>query len=221
MMLPVISRVLSWIATLLTPIAVVLTVARLLASPAFLTFEYNTPNFPQDMYGFTKEDRLYWGSFAVEYLTNRAGIEYLADQRFPDGTPVYNERELSHMVDVKNTVRATLAVWYGALAVLLVLGIWARLGKWWGDYLNGLRRGGWLTVGLLGSIILFVVAAFGVFFVAFHEVFFQPGTWMFLYSDTLIRLFPERFWRDLFIVIGLLSLLAGLALALGLRRRRA
>jgi len=58
-----------------------------------------------------------------------------------------------------------------------------------------------------------------VFFVAFHEVFFDPGTWVFRYSDTLIRLFPERFWRDAFLAIAALSLVGGLAVALGLRQK--
>jgi integral membrane protein (TIGR01906 family) len=78
-------------------------------------------------------------------------------------------------------------------------------------------RGGWLTVVLVGVIVSAVVIGFGVFFVFFHEVFFDPGTWIFRYSDTLIRLFPERFWRDAFLAIGGLSLAGGLILALGLR----
>ena len=36
---------------------------------------------------------------------------------------------------------------------------------------------------------------------------------MFEWSDTLIRMFPERFWRDIFILVGALSLGGGLALA--------
>lgn len=37
----------------------------------------------------------------MNYLTNDEGIEFLGDLKFPDGSPVYNERELHHMVDVK------------------------------------------------------------------------------------------------------------------------
>jgi uncharacterized membrane protein len=54
-------------------------------------------------------------------------------------------------------------------------------------------------------------------FVAFHNVFFEAGTWQFLFSDTLIRLFPERFWRDTFIAVGVLSAAAGFAVAYFLR----
>jgi integral membrane protein (TIGR01906 family) len=68
-------------------------------------------------------------------------------------------------------------------------------------------------------ILVAVLIAFSVFFVFFHEIFFDPGTWVFRFSDTLIRLFPQRFWRDTFIAIGLLAIAGGLALGLGFRRK--
>src|SRR4030067_1384188 len=119
------------------------------------------------------------------------------------------------MVHVKNVVKATLVVWYISLAILIGLGVWAVVGGWWDTYRLGLVRGGWLTVIFVGSVVLFVLVGFGVFFVYFHEVFFNPGTWIFEYSDTLIRLFPERFWRDAFLVIGGVSMFCGLALVFG------
>ena len=69
-------------------------------------------------------------------------------------------------------------------------------------------------------IIVFVLLSFGVFFVAFHNVFFDPGTWMFEFSDTLIRLFPERFWRDIFIYVGVLAGGAGLLIGFLLNKNR-
>jgi uncharacterized membrane protein len=62
-----------------------------------------------------------------------------------------------------------------------------------------------------------MLLSFGVFFVAFHNVFFEPGTWVFYYSDTLIRLFPERFWRDIFLYVGGFAIISGLALGWGLK----
>jgi integral membrane protein (TIGR01906 family) len=210
---------LGWLVTLLTPLVLVLTAVRLLMMPAFLTFEYNTPNFPLDSYGFTKEDRLYWSNIALEYLLNDAGIEFLGDLRFADGNPVYNARELRHMVDVKIAVQTALTVWRITLAALVLLAIWAWLGGWIEIYQRGLGRGGWLTAIAIAFIILFVLVSFGVFFVAFHNVFFDPGTWMFEFSDTLIRLFPERFWRDIFIYVGILSGGAGLLIGFLLRKK--
>jgi len=41
-------------------------------------------------------------------------------------------------------------------------------------------------------------------------VFFAQGTWTFYTSDTLIRMFPERFFRDIFITVGGIAALLGL-----------
>ena len=230
---PQIKTMLSWMVTLLTPILLVIAAIRLLLTPTFLIIEYNTPDFPPDPYGFTKAERLRWSKIAVEYLLIDAEISFLGDLRFPEGqqappescrnmddcTRLYNDRELKHMLDVKIVTQAALRVGYFSLAAILLLGIWAWRGGWWEAFRQGMGRGGWLTVFLLIGVILFVILAFGVIFVAFHNVFFESGTWQFLFSDTLIRLFPERFWRDTFIAIGVLAGGAGLVLVYTLRPR--
>jgi len=209
----------SWLVTLLTPVVLVLAGVRLLLTPTFLQVEYNLPGFPADQYGFTKEDRLYWSGIALEYLLNSQGIEFLSNLEFEDGSPVYNERELRHMVDVKIVVKNVLSIWYVILGLLILLGVWAWFGKWGDSFLRGVSRGGWLTGILLGTAILLVLLSFGVFFVGFHQVFFEQGTWTFLYSDTLIRLFPERFWRDTFLFIGIFAGGCGFLLGYFVRRK--
>lgn len=201
-----------WMITIATPAVLTLTAVRLLMTPLFLRIEYNLPAFPPDPYGFTKEERLYWSDIALEYLLNDAGIEFLADLRFEDGSPVYNQRELRHMIDVKNVVQATLRVWYGLLIFFAGVGVFAWKSGRWSDFRLAIQRGGIWTLILLGGIILFVLVGFGIFFVAFHNVFFEPGTWVFHWSDTLIRLFPERFWRDTFLFVGGLAMLGGFLL---------
>ncbi len=214
-----------FISLLVMPVLILTTVWAML-HPAFLILEYNTPGFPADSYGFTKAERLYWARYAVDYLRNDADISYLADLRFPDGqqvppqscvqmddcTRLYNERELQHMVDVKHVVRQALTVWQVSLLMLPVLGVWAWRGGWWDDFRRAVARGGLWTTGFSGFIIVFVLVGFGVIFVAFHEIFFASGTWMFYYSDTLIRLFPERFWRDAFLLVAGIPALAGFLL---------
>ena len=212
-------RWLSWIVAILVPVVLILTSVRLLMTPAFVNLEYRTPNFPSDPYGFTQEDRLYWSQIALDYLLNDEGISYLENLQFEDGSQVYNARELKHMVDVKNVLQAALLVWYASLISIFLLGIWAYWGAWWDEYKHGLARGGWITVLLIAVTLVGVLIAFSVLFVFFHQVFFDSGTWVFRFSDTLIRLFPERFWRDTFIAIGMLSIAGGLALGLGFRRK--
>ena len=230
----IVLKILTWIVALILPVVLTLLAVRLVMNPWYVEVEYRTPNFPADSYGFTREERLSYSKIAIEYLLNEADISFLGDLRFPEGqqapefscqfmddcTKMYNERELGHMLDVKIVVQGALRVLYAGVVILAVLGLWAWFGKWWGAYLQGLGRGGWLTVALLGAIILFVLLAFGIIFVFFHEIFFASGTWTFYYSDTLIRLFPERFWRDTFLMVGGIAAVMGVALGWGLRKRK-
>ncbi len=225
-------RILSWLVTLLTPVIIVMSVARMLFTPGYLVIEYHMLGFPTDPYGFSLQDRVKYGSLAVDYLNNSAGISFLGDLRFPAGqqtppetcqemtdcTRLFNDRELQHMVDVKNVYRAALLVVEASVITALLLLLWAWRGHWLRDYLKGLQRGGLLTLVLLGLILLFILAAFNIFFVFFHEIFFKAGTWTFLYSDTLIRLFPERLWQDTFMIGAGLSALLGLLFYFGFRR---
>lgn len=216
--------ILSSLVALLVPIALIGLGLRVLLTPFFLKIEYNMPYFPPDEYGFTKEDRLRWAPYALDYLTNNEDISYLADLKFDDGTPLYNERELSHMDDVKLVTQGSLRVWYITLALLLALGIWAWFGGWWQTYLLGLMRGGWLMIGLAVTIGLIVVVGIAInpnifwsFFAGFHSLFFEGDSWLFEFSDTLIRLFPIRFWQDAFLWAAVIALGGGIGLALGLK----
>ena len=216
--------ILSSLVTFLIPLALIGLAIRVLLSPIFYKIEYNMPYFPPDEYGFTNEDRLRWAPYAVNYLVNGADVSYLGDLRFDDGTPLYNERELSHMNDVKRVTQAALRFWYLSLALLAMLGAWAWLGDWWDFYRLGLMRGGWLMVGLAVTIGLIVVVGialnpnvFDVFFAGFHSLFFEGDSWIFLFSDTLIRLFPIRFWQDAFLLAAVIALGGGTALGWGLK----
>ncbi len=217
---------LSWIVAILVPLALIGLGIRALLTNIFLQIEYNMPYFPTDQYGFTKEDRLHWAPYALDYLVNSADISYLGDLKFDDGSPLYNERELSHMVDVKRVTQSALNVWYLSLASLIMLGAWSWRGDWTQTYRQGLMRGGWLMVGLAAAIGLIVVIGilinpnvFWNFFAGFHALFFEGDSWLFLYSDTLIRLFPLRFWQDAFLIAAIIALGGGFALGLGLRTK--
>ncbi|MGB9673503.1 MAG: TIGR01906 family membrane protein [Anaerolineales bacterium] len=204
-----INNILGFFITILTPIFIILTMLRLMLTPLFLDVEYNMPAFPPDPYGFTKQERLHWSKIALNYLINDQGIAYLGDLKFEDGNPVYNQRELKHMVDVKQVVQKALVAWYILLGLFLLIAILAWKTNNMAFFRSYLAKGGLLTIIFIAFILVFVLVGFGIFFVAFHNLFFEPGTWTFLWSDTLIRLFPERFWKDTFMIIGGLSIFAG------------
>ncbi len=150
-------RLISLLTAILTPIALVGLALRLLLSPLFLQVEYRMPGFPADEYGFTLEDRLRWAPYAQTYLTSNEGMEFLADLQFDDGTPLFNERELSHMEDVKVVTKGALErlLWCagraGAARIVVKTSATVR------PICQGLKRGGWIMVGLAGAVAIVVL----------------------------------------------------------------
>lgn len=199
-----------WIVIISTPFVFLMFAVRVMLTPLFLQVEYNLPGFPADPYGFTKEQRLQFSKVSVDYLVNNEGIEFLAGQKIDETTPLYNARELSHMLDVKVLVKQLLNIWTGLLVIWLLLLVWAWRGKWIWDYLLAISNGGWLTLGIIIFMLAAVLVDFDSLFTAFHHLFFEGDTWLFYYSDSLIRLFPMRFWRDAFILTGGITILLAL-----------
>ena len=82
---------------------------------------------------------------------------------------------------------------------LLAFAIWSQ-GIDYG--LVAIRNGALWSLIMIGILIIGVIFAFGFVFVGFHRIFFESGTWTFSYADTFIRLYPQRFWRDVFFYVG-------------------
>ena len=201
------------VMTVAMPFVLVLSNVRLVLMPWFPTFEYNRPRFPADAYGFSTDMRKFHARRAVEYLLNAASIDYIAEERFEDGAPLYNERELRHMQDVKVVTGRVLWVWRGALLFALTAGVaLARQPATRPLLRAGLMAGAAIVVVAVVVLLAYVLLNFNSFFTNFHRVFFESGSWMFSYSDTLIRLFPLRFWSDVALLIGGASLLEGVLL---------
>ena len=204
----------SWVATTLVPVVLLFMGIRLLASEFFLELEYKRASFPEDVYGFTTSERLDYAKHCIRYLTTEEDISLLSGLRFEDGSAVFNSRELSHMEDVKQIFQPVTNLGFGFTLVLFGFLLLAQRRSWKADMIAGIRRGGWLALGLVVLIGIVAVAGFMNFFTQFHAIFFEGDSWIFLYSDTLIRLFPMQFWQDA--VIILLIFTGGLGLLLGL-----
>jgi len=219
---PVAPRVLQVVLAIIYPFILLILAVRAVTTPLFLWVEYNRPGFPGDGYGFSTDDRMTYGSYAVDYLINWSGPRYLGDLVQRGGEKLFKDGEVSHMADVKAVILST----FGAGALLLLLALIAIL------YLRrrstgGVRRG--LFAGSIITLVLILglgtLAALGwqQFFTEFHRVFFANGSWTFSLDDTLIRLFPSQFWIDAGIAIAGLVLLASivtLVLTWPTRRRR-
>ncbi len=196
------------------PLLVLLAWVRIMLLPTFVAWEYRRPGFPADPFGFTTEERIRWANISRQYLLSNAGEDFFAAYHLADGSPLYNEREVQHMVDVHVIVQKAMVI-FTVLSILYLAGGAFFFRKDRELLRRTLVTAGIGTFGFLILILITVALAWDWAFVGFHRVFFSGETWLFPYSDTLIRLFPVAFWQDGFAtaVIGMLltCLLTGLA----------
>lgn len=217
-----VKTILHWLVTLATPVILCTLIILILLSPVFISLEYRRPAFPEDSYGFSTAERLEFGNQTRRYLVTRQSLDTLRELEFENGDPIFKERELSHLEDVKIVIQGLLRVFYISLVVFTFGGFFAQRNKWLDEFLGAISRGGRLTSILLVTILFFTLISFRALFTLFHKVFFEGDSWLFFYSDTLIRLFPMQFWQDVFLLFGVLTLAVGGFLGWGipaLRRR--
>lgn len=208
----VVTRIASWIVALMVPLFLIILTIRLVFTPLSVQIVYRTPGFPPDPYGFSMADRMQWSRISLEYLFNNSDISFLANQHLSDGQPLYNERELNHMADVKVFFQSLTRTGIILFIALAAFGLWAWRGQWLPAFLHGLGNGGKLTIAFVFLIMMALVTSFDALFTFFHRLFFSGNSWLFLYSDTLIRLFPLPLWEMAFITVGILTLLGAIFL---------
>ena len=223
--------IIRWLIILAMPVLIVLLSARIMVNTWYPSFEYAKANFPPDLFGFTQAQRLEFGTISINFLNApeppEVAVKMLEDLRLP-GTdqPLFTIYENQHMVDVKRLMDQlwqVLAIAAGVVIIGSAILLIPRRTR--AEGYAAIFGGGLLTTGLLTALILLVLLAWNWFFVAFHGVFFDAGTWTFNWSDSLIRLFPDKFWFDAGVLLVGGALVAGVIVMaighlLGRRARR-
>jgi integral membrane protein (TIGR01906 family) len=136
-----------------------------------------------------------------------------------DDAPLLDESERSHMADVSGLVRLLVVVAVAAALVSAICGVLLR------GHPRTMATTLVVTASAIGGVgivlaIVFAVA-FEPAFLAFHSVFFPPGTYLFAPGSNLITLFPEGFWFDATLIAGLTVVLSAVVvLVIGLAGRR-
>lgn len=183
---------------------------RLLVTSAYMRVEYNKATFPEDPFGFSKEQRINFASENVRYLRENLPLSALESQK-NEGQALYNLRELSHMEDVQDVYQFFWNVWKTTsliMGLVVILSLtWRRN---WQAFASALRIGGFGTAIFIALIGFLAFIGWDTWFLIFHKLFFTDGTWTFNFSDTLIRLFPQKFWVDAVFTVSGLSLILGL-----------
>ncbi len=180
--------------------------------PSYIDYEYSKGSWPLPP-RYDDHERREIAKAVLYYLRSPEEISYLGELA-DDVGPLFNERELAHLVDVKVLARRALLL-HGVLGLLIVGAVVTLL-----FYPEGrkalpgsLLQGSLFTFLLFGLMGLFAAAGFDAFFVGFHRTFFAGDSWLFNRSDTLIQLFPLPFWFDA--AISWVGLTLGGAVILG------
>jgi integral membrane protein (TIGR01906 family) len=153
----------------------------------------------------------------VDRVTTELLVDLLIDGDFDSrfqlqAAPLLNERERSHMHDVARLVRI-LAISVIVAAVVAVLSARRMRGEPRRVGAVMLRTAAVIGAAALALALTFAIA-FEPAFLAFHAIFFPPGTYLFEPGSNLITLFPEGFWFDASLAAGATILLSALLCAL-------
>lgn len=136
-----------------------------------------------------------------------------------EGRSLLDDAERSHMADVSRLVRI-LVVTVGASMIVAGLCGAALRGepRRFATVLVATAS----AIGAAGLLLgLSFAVAFEPTFLAFHAVFFPPGTYLFAPGSNLVTLFPEGFWFEASLIAGVTVVLSAMAvLAIGLSGRR-
>ena len=213
------------VATLALGIAIVVVVPailvvngiRLVTNEQYVRALYDYGGVPDDRYGMpaAERDRLAVVGLRSILPSTSEGIGLLREARLENGEPAFNVRELSHMADVRTVVtrayrfQLVSVVAIGVLAVLLAL-----LGSTRALVPVALARGAALTVVFALVVGLVALTSYSSFEEPFHALFFEGDTWRFEETDTLRRLYPDEFWLDTAVLVGVLAIVQAVVLYL-------
>jgi len=152
-------------------------------------------------YGFNKYDVSSDTGLDDAELRDFAGrmITYFNSDDELFDTELFNERELTHLKDVKGLIRLSYYLQLASLIyiVLYVVGQFGfRRRAFWRDLAQRLVWGGGTTVALLALFGFWAVTDFDSLFLLFHLVGFSNDLWQLNPGDTMLLMFPQGFFND-------------------------
>lgn len=147
------------------------------------------------------------GAELREYFNNDEREIFIRVERNGQSTSLYNARETAHLRDVKTLMQGAFRVQEATvvflLAYVVAVFIWAREGT-----LRTLAAqvlvACVLSLAVIGGVGALAVSGFDQSFDQFHEVAFDNDLWRLdPDKDRLIQMFPEEFWQDISLWVGL------------------
>jgi integral membrane protein (TIGR01906 family) len=204
-------RIAAVITAIATPCVIIGAAVLLFLNPIWVGFEQGRSDVAR-ITGYTPAQvQQVTGSILSDLVFGPPGFDATVN-----GVAVLEQRERSHMVDVR-TVLMSLGFVALAATVWLVGLMVASRGKPW--FWRAVVAGASVLIG--GVIVVGVAFAFffDQAFELFHEMFFPPGTYVFdPRTDRLVQLFPDQFWSETSVAIALAVLLLAFLVVLEARQ---
>jgi integral membrane protein (TIGR01906 family) len=188
---------------------------RFVTNDRYVRAVYDHGGVPDDPYGFSTQERTRLALVGLHSIvpSSDGGIGLLRSARLGSGGPAFNARELAHMEDVRallgNAYRVQL------IAVVAIAGLAVLLGVRRSTRALvpvALVRGSLLTLVVAAVVAVLSITSYGWVSTPFHTIFFDGASWRFAETDTLRRLYPDRFWLDTAVVIGVLAVVQAVVL---------
>ena len=188
-----------------TVLAIIALAVLPLLTPLFIHFALDTAGAAERL-GVSAAQAHALSDRSVEELVLGPGT---FDITGPDGEPLYDEFERSHLADARTLLGIVLLA--GAVGIVVIGALLARS--------RSRRPAVWRTLahaGVTPAIVVIIlgvvsVVAFDQLFTLFHQVFFPGGNWSFdPGSQRLVQLYPFGFWQLAAAALGVAVLLLAL-----------
>lgn len=177
--------------------------------------------------GIEREDLQIITENFIEYLFDKKDDMQLTLRVRGKSRDIFNEKELKHMVDVKNLVGLGKLVMSIAIVLILLIGFYMYYKGHIKQYIQGMIIAS--TVSLMAIPLGYILLPKDFFslFNIFHEILFTNDLWILNEkTDILLQLHPLNFFMDIgikigviFVVVNILIITIG-GLVLGIHKRQ-
>ncbi|HUS83249.1 MAG TPA: TIGR01906 family membrane protein, partial [Dehalococcoidia bacterium] len=173
------------------------------------TYSFDQYNAPART-GIARNELVRGGGELRRYFNNDQKFLSVHVQQGDREISLFNERETLHMKDVKAVFQFVNHLQEIALVYIMtyVVGVfvWARERPLQKLAVHSLS-GGLLTIGIIVSLGLVAISGFDQTFEQFHHIAFSNDLWLLdPATDHLVQMFPEGFWFDVTMFLGILTL---------------
>jgi len=152
----------------------------------------------------------------IDFYNSEMGSAQALVEKEGEIIPIFNEKELIHLADVKKLIQLDYCIQITALVVLFVccLVLYIGLKRNWHILAKGFLWGSVFTLGVMIFLALWALFGFEQLFILFHRASFTNEFWILdPTKDYLLMLFPGGFFYDIalfgFVAIIIESILLG------------